>query len=49
MSSLSQPIITNIEASYIETYLKKKGFSRIYEEKGQELKYWVNNLLKEKK
>ena len=49
MPSLSQSIITNIGADYIETYLKKKGFSRTDEEKGQELKYWVDNLLKEKK
>ena len=49
MPSLSQSIITNTEASYIETYLKKKGFTRTDEEKGQELKYWVDNLLREKK
>lgn len=49
MPSLSQSIITNIGADYIETYLKKKEFSRTDEEKGQELKYWVDNLLKEKK
>lgn len=33
MPSLSQSIITNIGADYIETYLKKKGFSRTDEEK----------------
>lgn len=49
MPSLSQSIITNVEASYIETYLKKKGFARTDEEKGQELKYWVDDLLREKK
>lgn len=49
MLSLSQSIITNIGVDYIETYLKKKGFLRTDEEKGQELKYWVDNLLKEKK
>lgn len=49
MPSLSQSIITNTEASYIETYLKKKGLARTDREKGQELKYWVDNLLREKK
>lgn len=49
MPSLSQSIITNIEASYIETYLKKKGFSRTNEERGKELKYWVDSLLKEER
>lgn len=49
MSSLSQTIITNIEASYIETYLRQKGLSRNAEEKGQGLKYWVDYLLKEAK
>ena len=49
MPSLSQSIITNTEASYIETYLKKKGLARTDGEKGQELKYWVDNLLRENK
>lgn len=45
MPLLSQSIIVNVEASYIEVYLKKKGFIRTEEEKGQELKYWVDSLL----
>lgn len=49
MPSLSQSIITNVEESYIQLYLKKKGFVQTDEEKGQELKYWVDNLLKDKK
>lgn len=49
MPTLSQSIITNIGTDYIETYLKKKKFYRTDEEKGQELKYWVDNLLKQKK
>ena len=49
MPSLSQSIITNIEASYIETYLKKKGFSRTEGERGQDLKYWADSLLKEER
>lgn len=49
MPSLSQAVITNIEAEYIEKYLKKKGFIRTEEEKGQDLKNWVDNLLKNKK
>lgn len=47
--SLSQSIIVNVEASYIETYLKKRGFTRTEEEKGQALKYWVDNLLSKQK
>lgn len=49
MPSISQSIITNVEVSYIQSYLKKKGFTQTDEEKGQELKYWVDNLLKDKK
>lgn len=49
MPSLSQSIIINVEESYIQSYLKKKGFIQTDEEKGQELKYWVDNLLKDKK
>ena len=45
MPSLSQSIIVNVEASYIETYLKNKGFSRTEEESGQALKYWADTLL----
>lgn len=49
MPSLSQSIITNVDANFIELYLKQKGFVRTEEEKGQELKYWVDNLLHEEK
>ena len=49
MPSFSQSIITNVEESYIQLYLKKKGFVQTDEEKGQELKYWVDNLVKDKK
>lgn len=49
MPTLSQSIIVNVEANYIETYLKKKGFARTEEEQGQALKYWVDNLLDEGK
>lgn len=45
MPSLSQSIIVNVEESYIENYLKKKGFTRSEEEKGQELRFWVDSLL----
>ena len=45
MPSLSQSIIVNVEANYIETYLKKKRLIRTEEEEGQELKYWVDSLL----
>lgn len=43
--SLSQSIIVNVGEDYIETYLKKKRLIRTEEEKGQELKYWVDSLL----
>lgn len=49
MSSLSDSIIDNVESSYIETYLKQKKHFRTEEEKGQALKYWVDNLLKTQK
>ena len=45
MSSLSQSIITNVDPGYIETYLKTKGMVRTEDEAGQDLKYWVDNLL----
>ena len=45
MPSISQSIIVNVEASYIEQYLNKKGLVRSTEELGQELKYWIDNLL----
>lgn len=45
MPSISQSIIVNVEASYIEQYLNKKGIVRSTEELGQELKYWIDNLL----
>ena len=47
--TLSHAIITNIGASYIETYLRKKKYVRAEEKRGQELKYWVDDLLKEEK
>ena len=49
MPSLSQSIVVNIGEQYIETYLKGIGFQRTEEERGKELKYWVDSLLKEKK
>ena len=45
MPSISQSIIVNVEASYIEQYLNKKGLVRSTEKLGQELKYWIDNLL----
>ena len=45
MPSISKSIIVNVEAKYIEQYLNKKGFIRSEEEAGQELKYWIDNLL----
>lgn len=49
MPSLSASVIVNVEASYIETYLKQKGFSRNEEQKGQKLQYWVDKLMQDKK
>ena len=49
MPSISQSIIINVDSSYIETYIKQKGFTRSEEEKGKELKYWADELLQEEK
>lgn len=49
MPSLSQSIVVNVGEQYIETYLRGLGFQRTEEERGKELKYWVDGLLKEKK
>lgn len=48
MLSLSNSIIINVGAEYIETYLKKKGFVRTEEQRGQGLKYWTDELMKAK-
>lgn len=49
MPSLSESIIVNVDAGNIETYLRQKGFCRTDEEKGQELRYWVDKLFQTKK
>lgn len=49
MPSLSQTIIINVGANYIQTYLKQRGIQRTAEKAGQDLKYWVDELLKEDK
>ena len=49
MPSLSESIITNVEEQYIEIFLKQKGYARTKEEKGQDLRNWVDNLLKKQK
>lgn len=49
MSYLSKTVITNVEASYIETYFRQKGVVRTDEEKGQELEYWGTKVLEDKK
>lgn len=49
MPSLSQSIITNVEEKYIEGYLKQMGLIKPEELSGQQLKYWVDDLLEEKK
>lgn len=49
MPSLSESIVDNVGESYISTYLKGKGHTQPDEKKGQDLKYWVDDLLKEQK
>ena len=49
MPSLSQSIINNIGESYIETYLKGEGLIRTEEQRGEDLKYWIDSLLEEKR
>lgn len=49
MPLLSQTIITNVGAKYMQTYLNQKGIRRNAEAAGQDLKYWVDELLKEDK
>ena len=49
MPSLSESIVDNVGESYISTYLKGKGYTQPDEKKGQNLKYWVDDLFKEQK
>lgn len=49
MPSLSESIVDNVGKSYISTYLKGKGYTQPDEKKGQALKYWVDDLLKDQK
>lgn len=49
MPSLSEFIVDNVGESYISTYLKGKGHIQPDEMKGQALKYWVDDLLKNHK
>ncbi len=48
MLTLSGKIVVNIEASYIETYLRKKGHVRTEEQKAKRVEYWVNDLIAQK-
>lgn len=48
MLTLSGKIVVNIEASYIETYLRKKGHVRTEEQKAKRVEYWVNDLIVQK-
>ena len=48
MLTLSGKIVVNVEASYIETYLRKKGYVRTEEEKAKRVEYWVNDLIAQK-
>ena len=49
MFSFSQSIIVNIGEDYIRTYLRQQGLTQAEEEKGQELRYWIDGLLREGK
>ena len=49
MPSLSQTIVKNVEANYIEIYLKSKNCVRSEEEKGIAVNYWVDRLFQEQK
>lgn len=49
MPSLSESIVDNVGENYISTYLKGKGHTQPDEKKGQVLKYWVDDLLREQK
>lgn len=49
MLSISQSIIVNVGADYIELYLKRKGITRSVDERSQDLKYWIDGLLQENK
>ena len=48
MLTLSGKIVVNVEASYIETYLRKKGYVRTEEQKSKRVEYWVNDLIVQK-
>ena len=48
MLTLSGKIVVNVEASYIETYLRKKGYVRTEEQKAKRVEYWVNDLIVQK-
>ena len=48
MLTLSGKIEVNVEASYIETYLRKKGYVRTEEQKAKRVEYWVNDLIVQK-
>lgn len=49
MALINQPIVENIEASYIETYFAQNGFKRSEDEKGIPVVEWVNSLISSNK
>lgn len=52
MPVISQSIIKNVDVgvpSFIETYLKSKNHVKSEEDRGLEVKYWVDKLFDEKK
>lgn len=49
MPSLSQTVIANVDAGYIETYLRECKITRNEDQKGMQLKYWVDSLFDEGK
>ena len=49
MPSLSQAIISNVGAEYIETYFREHKLSRREDQSGMALKYWADTLIVENK
>lgn len=46
MALINKGIIDNVEAAYIETYLRKNGLIPTEDEKGIQLADWINTLIK---
>ncbi len=49
MPLLSQSIIDNVGAEYIQTYLRRCKLTKGEDQEGMDLKYWVDSLIKDKR